>query len=1847
MPSDKITATYKRRRSSAIIQTNPRLTGNIKLAIDSNDVYLELIPSNDKLQTRRFTTRPLNVSVNEFSQDVYNMLAEIPQETLFAVEDIQTEQRITRLSEQRSTLYNYGIRPCTSRFHSEQFRAFAPLYISERLPRYFVVFTLDGIEQHITSENDLTKGESYTVMDGSVTEILYDGNREREKTTYERGETFVYQKGIRTYRLDSARLFPTLFDYKAYLDQARILTVFDLHESKLGTYLQKLVNNERFGLPPIDVDFKEKRITYNGISTRRGGFVSAVETLDEFYRHEYPVFEFDRHITDGFARNGLIMPQILNLEFLFDDDRHGDFTFNRYFGMYCDDTLGKVDFTVTDLNKIAYPQRSGFAYVKNLTTGKFSSVYRDKNDSTVAIVDKREVIDTTPLPETTVTANTFDRAVLAHVFRLPKRKPGDPYVPLLAKLVDSTFTITEAGKTNEKKAKHATGRDEEWLKQQGLLGDDRKQSSRDLSKYGCWATSDNDAVFLVTEDPERTYKNLINAINAVYKSAHFDFVYNGDTLFVYTGISAKNVIIRHSSLTSSYGLKSMTVGSPVDVKFIPTFNDRRGFWIKSDDEPLFKAVTTNDPLKDDGTWLLGKTGQLVPVRYKTFGIEPRQFKLHKRSRQCKNLGELLTSNVGIYADLSPLSDVPIIEPKVHLFRRPKFEFGFFDLCHVRAFDVNLQQPYTDTLWNEYFFYYNTQPDQIIDGENYAVFSEEPYTIKIYDKDGGEVGTWTSNVSDSQVNFHIAIGKNDTHATPNRYKSADHYKIISGNPRIVLKKLIHDDELVYYSGLFNQINRNYSQSTIVINYNINFDRSIYTVKEDKTSPQFVPFKVKETDNGTTHVNFLVRNRSKGEQSLITKYHWRFQEILKTDGINEYSKFNDVERARRYLLHQSVNKWVMAERSAKENPIRLSLSSRHGETAELPTLEHYSANSLYSSLEWFALSRFPAVYPKDKIEFSRHYFTRDFNHQRHVSSDNTNDYFTRYFTVYKQKGVDMPFQERFSCFKRVRQNTYQATHRGVRYEIHDENRSYDGYRFATVLNRQELDDHQAFLTAIDTIIDRLKAIPSELEVLGGKTGDDGEIKAQKKLVEKLRTGLNSATEDEKKAEIKQRLYANESLLEQLEGKRSALEYEGTLLSTIETNFNNQQIRTLNDLILEYYNVTRMFDDYINQYRELCHKLMSIGLKDENKRTTEEKALYNNVANDNITKASSWCDYIEAYKSTAANIATHEKSLDDQRKEMDKATSEIATQKQKIEDERKKLERIALTTANKSDIEKSQKAINGAEAEIVKQRAIIKTAQNEIAVLNAEIDSERNRLQSIQTVYQLFVSSWIQEVSKKLSDIESIISNLEDSLQRLCYQISINDSHKTICLSVNVDLKDYKSYIEAVLDENQTIVDPKDNAKKTVRELQHELWTTRDEIAAHPLVKDKLTYTQLKEKWEAWSLKAPNDAEELDLFDHLKRLDYLKRMIYELKHNSKRHTLDYVYLYAMNSLKEYNYEQDDCIFPYGYVPSEAYAKGRYDRLQQKLTASEAYRVLLSGNYKTYRKNTVSSTFPRIQIVFPDRVDITQSLQSVAVDGTMTHSDNDGVSLRRYSGGFYPSVYDLLTFDCLGDYADLSTFDDVNVKNKVNLNVRRLTCVDVYQRRFDTTDNTTDIIERSQECLFQNTLRPVFIKHDPKTKTIDLRDDFRLDLPTFLNNVGIKLPETIETSGDLAFVSIKQGGLRVDYKRLIGDVAKSLLNDFRYDPKFCKRLVDEIYGLYRISSCKLFTGTLPVKDDNIENRFYCPSPRLTRSVDSSLIALGFSSVSTCNIKTDPVQALSSISSSVFSDPLSCFALSVSLTLL
>jgi hypothetical protein len=46
------------------------------------------------------------------------------------------------------------------------------------------------------------------------------------------------------------------------------------------------------------------------------------------------MIDLEDYVTSGFSRNGIICPNLLNLEFLFDDEDSDLYTINRYFGMY-------------------------------------------------------------------------------------------------------------------------------------------------------------------------------------------------------------------------------------------------------------------------------------------------------------------------------------------------------------------------------------------------------------------------------------------------------------------------------------------------------------------------------------------------------------------------------------------------------------------------------------------------------------------------------------------------------------------------------------------------------------------------------------------------------------------------------------------------------------------------------------------------------------------------------------------------------------------------------------------------------------------------------------------------------------------------------------------------------------------------------------------------------------------------------------------------------------------------------------------------------------------------------------------------------------------------------------------------------------------------------------------------------------------------------------------------------------------------------------------------------------------------------------------------------------------------
>jgi len=170
----------------ALKNSDPRLTGNIKIVIGSNEkVYLSSIPSNDFIAKNIYNKFKVDSEFN------FN----------YALNQFLTQEPITNLDflykTSDETLFQSGCRLNTNDKFTEKFRFFAPLYIHplKGKPDYFIIFRKDNIEWNkgsIAAIFDLNKGEI-----GKLFNLDYIKNLPTEVWYKEAGSTnYYYFNGI-------------------------------------------------------------------------------------------------------------------------------------------------------------------------------------------------------------------------------------------------------------------------------------------------------------------------------------------------------------------------------------------------------------------------------------------------------------------------------------------------------------------------------------------------------------------------------------------------------------------------------------------------------------------------------------------------------------------------------------------------------------------------------------------------------------------------------------------------------------------------------------------------------------------------------------------------------------------------------------------------------------------------------------------------------------------------------------------------------------------------------------------------------------------------------------------------------------------------------------------------------------------------------------------------------------------------------------------------------------------------------------------------------------------------------------------------------------------------------------------------------------------------------------------------------------------------------------------------------------------------------------------------------------------------------------------------------------------
>jgi len=278
--------------SYLLLRTNPKYSGNVKLMVDSsNNIFLDTFKVSEILSNKKY--RKQKVSGNSFlSGDITRVFKSLPQGEMYRVDRENTldiSRPKTSYSEQYNTTYNYGARILIDELYSEKYSILAPLWINSKLPDFFAVFRLSGT--HNT--------ESYEAggdIDGLAKNFITNADIVKNWSFKEEHPLGVYLNN---------------------------------HLTELGKYES-----------PVSLSLNEYDAnTWNGMTVDKGIIAGRSEVPYFFQKDASSFTKINAFVSQGFERQNMLCPNLVNLEYAFNDNDVSLYSMNRYFGLYLTENI--------------------------------------------------------------------------------------------------------------------------------------------------------------------------------------------------------------------------------------------------------------------------------------------------------------------------------------------------------------------------------------------------------------------------------------------------------------------------------------------------------------------------------------------------------------------------------------------------------------------------------------------------------------------------------------------------------------------------------------------------------------------------------------------------------------------------------------------------------------------------------------------------------------------------------------------------------------------------------------------------------------------------------------------------------------------------------------------------------------------------------------------------------------------------------------------------------------------------------------------------------------------------------------------------------------------------------------------------------------------------------------------------------------------------------------------------------------------------------------------------------------------------------------------------------------------
>lgn len=324
----------------SILRTNTGLTTNMKIVVDSDyGLFMESIESVADLSYSKLKRVRFNKE-NYFDEMIPYFFKNIPSEIAFSIKyNDDNDNMFNKYNEQYDDLYLMGARNIIdNKNYKEEYEFFAPIYFGKgNFPKYFAVFRVDG---------------------PGLIELTKDNFKDQ------------------------------------IVNRLKCVKLFDLTKnSPLGEWIEKnFLRNDLFPDTPLEVDFRKDEFTrWFGIDYESGGYTYKSFFMNDTFEYENTIFDIEKFVFDGYMKNKVVFPNILNMSFLFDDtpatkDSLRKWSINRYYGFYMND----IDLITSISPYLTVKLKSDIYIDSNNTLKSYTSDYPFDDNKSDSDFSKKE-----------------------------------------------------------------------------------------------------------------------------------------------------------------------------------------------------------------------------------------------------------------------------------------------------------------------------------------------------------------------------------------------------------------------------------------------------------------------------------------------------------------------------------------------------------------------------------------------------------------------------------------------------------------------------------------------------------------------------------------------------------------------------------------------------------------------------------------------------------------------------------------------------------------------------------------------------------------------------------------------------------------------------------------------------------------------------------------------------------------------------------------------------------------------------------------------------------------------------------------------------------------------------------------------------------------------------------------------------------------------------------------------------------------------------------------------------------------------------------------------------------------